>query len=159
MGQPGSTPKSAGDPHRVDAGFTGPIGEWRAVQDRGTGKSFTVCREESHGPASLAVTVKHRRLAIMAPGNLSDETPQGVVDVRECLAGHGLWKKDHKIDRVTLVERHTDLGVTLESGDTRSVPCARINDENRGLIGIDAVVPADVGDLGNPQQGIVRGTV
>ena len=92
----------------------------------------------------------------MARGDFADETPQRVVNIAQRLRRFGLGIENHKVDRVTLMQRHANLGVPLEPADAGSVPGARVHDDDRRLVGIDTVVPAVVPNLGNAQQRVVR---
>ena len=54
------------------------------------------------------------------------------------------------------MQGHADFGVVLEATDARSVPGARIEHHDRRLVRIDAIVPAVLAHLRNPQQSVVR---
>ncbi len=90
----------------------------------------------------------------MPRAHLLDETPQCMQHVGERLSRAGLGEEHDEVDRVTLMQGHTDFGVALEAADSRPVPRARIDDDHRRFARIDAVLPAGVADLQDPEQRI-----
>ena len=56
---------------------------------------------------------------------------------------------------MALVKRHADFGLALEPADSGPVAGTRINDDHRRLVGIDAIIPAIVADLDDPQERVV----
>jgi len=93
----------------------------------------------------------------MTLGDFLDETAQRVVHVGQRLTGRGFREEDHEIDRMPFMQRHADLGVLLEPTDPGAMAGARIDNDDRRLVGIDAILPALVADLDNAQQGVVHG--
>ena len=65
--------------------------------------------------------------------NLSDEQNLGAADVLDRLAGLGIREESHEVDRVTGAQRDADLALLLEAADARTVPGARIDDDERPL--------------------------
>ena len=53
------------------------------------------------------------------------------------------------------MHRDSHFGVALEPADSRPVAGARIDDDDRRLVRIDAVVPAVLANLGDAKQRIV----
>ncbi len=91
----------------------------------------------------------------MALSNLIDETPEGMQHVRKRLARRWFGIEHYEVNRVTFVQGHADFGVVFESSDTRSVPCAWINNDDRCFFWIDAIVPTIIANFRNPQQRII----
>src|SRR5262245_3246922 len=87
--------------------------------------------------------------------DMLDEPAQRCKDIAERLAGAGIGEKDHEIDGMPDIERDTDLGLSFEASNARAMARSRVNDNDRRLAGINAVVPALVPDLNDAQQGIV----
>ncbi len=93
----------------------------------------------------------------MTLGNFGNEAPQRMVDIGQRLTGRGFREKDHEIDRMTFVKGHADLGIMLETADPGTMTGARIDDDDRWLVEIDAIVPAILSNIGDAHQGVVLG--
>ena len=61
--RPDTTRQAARNAHRVDAGFTGPIRQWRTVQHHRPAQSLAVRRRQRHRPTGLAIAIENGRLA------------------------------------------------------------------------------------------------
>ena len=90
-------------------------------------------------------------------GDFLDEAAQRTVNIGEGLPLFGFGKEYDEIDRVALMHRNAHLAVALEAADARAVAGARVNDDDRRLGHVDAIVPTIVTDLCDPEQSVVRG--
>ena len=156
---PSAPGKPAHHPHRVGSGFTGPVGERRAVQDNRTGKTLAVSRQERDRPPRLAVAVENGWMVRVTPGDFLDEAAQRMVNIGEGLPLFGFGKEYDEIDRVALVHRNAHLAVALEAADARAVAGARVDHDHRRPGHVDAIVPAIIADFGDPEERVVGGTV
>ena len=99
--QPGAAEQAAGIAHRIVAVVAGPVRHRRAVDDERAGDVGPRRGEHHHRPAALAIADEHRFGAFRVPlGDDADEFGFGIGDVGERLAGLGLRKEDHEVDRV-----------------------------------------------------------
>src|SRR5262245_1801945 len=89
--------------------------------------------------------------------DMLDEPAQRCKDIAEGLAGARIGEKDHEIDGMPDMKGNTDLGLAFEASNARAMAGARINDNDRRLAGINAVIPALVSDLNDAHQGVVGG--
>src|SRR5262249_5953459 len=119
--QPGAAEKTAGYASRVDAGFSGPVGQRRPVEYGRTGKPLAIGGKNGDGPTGLAIAIKNWRVALMAFGNLFHKAAEDVKHVGHGLARRRFGKEDHEIDRVALVHGDPDFGLALEAADARAV--------------------------------------
>jgi hypothetical protein len=94
----------------------------------------------------------------MAACYLLNKASKCMEHVRKPLARTRLWKEYDEVHWVAFVKRNSHFRVALETTDARSVSRARVNDNNRWLVDVDAVVPAFITDLSNAKQRIVHGT-
>ena len=98
--EPGAADEAAGDPHRVDAGLPGPVGQGRTVEDRRADEAGAVGGQDRYRPSGLAVAVQDRRLPRVTIGDLLDEAPERVQDIEQGLAGDRLRPECHEVDRM-----------------------------------------------------------
>ena len=112
--------------------------------------------KERRRPARLAVAVEDGTLSLMALRDVRDERLQRASTSAKRLVRAGLRKEDDEVDGVAHVQGHPDLGVALEAADAGTVSGTRIENDHGRLRGIDAIVPAVVADLGDPEQRVVR---
>ena len=121
------------------------------------GQTVAIGGQQGGGPTGLTIAVEHGCRVRVTAGDFGDEVTQCIVYVSQRLAGHGFWKEDHEIDRMALVHRHADFAVMLEAADTRPMSRARINDDDRRLCLVHAIVPAIFACPRDPEQCIIGG--
>ena len=68
-----------------------------------------------------------------------------------------LRKEDDEINRMAFAHGHPDFGVALEAANAGAVAGARIDDDDRRFVSVEAVVPAMPVDFRDAQQCIVCG--
>jgi hypothetical protein len=75
------------------------------------------------------------------PDHPLQEDRLGAGDVLDGLAGHRIGDESDEIAGMSRLERNADLAVSLEAADARSMPGARIDDDERaaGRVGRDAL--------------------
>ena len=116
-----------------------PIGERRAGDDDRP-EQFRPQRCEDHDrPAGLAVS-DHARLAVgvrMAADHLLDEQRFGARDTLDRLSGHRLRQEADEIAGMARLHRDADLAVRLEPANSRTMPGARVDDDERPPLVID----------------------
>ncbi len=138
-GEPASSQQAARIAHRVFAVHAGPIGKRRAGDDDGS-EQFRPQRCQDHdGPAGLAIA-DHARLAVglrMAADDLLDEQRFGARDALDRLSGHRLRQEADEIAGMTCFHRDADFAVRLEPADSRAMPGARIDHDERPPVHID----------------------
>ncbi len=92
----------------------------------------------------------------MALAHELDEAAQRMEDINRRLAGAGLGEEDHEVDRMPGVHGDPYLRITLEAPDSRAVTRARIDDDDRWLRRVEAVLQARLPDRRDPEQRVVR---
>ena len=95
----------------------------------------------------------------MACRDILDEAAKRMEHVRERLVRAWLGKEYDEVRRMTFVKRDPHFRIVLEAADAGSVTRARVNDDNRRLVGVDAVLPAFLVDFGDTQQRIIDWTL
>jgi hypothetical protein len=84
------------------------------------------------------------------------EAPQRREYIGKGLMRARLGKKDDEIDRMAGMQRDAYFGIAFKSADTRPVSCSRIEHYDGRFVGVDAVVPTILANLGDPQESVVR---
>ena len=105
----------------------------------GPNNSGRMRRQHHHGPAGLTVA-DHAGLAVgvrMQCDDLFEKSRLGARDVLDGLARHRLGQKADEIAGMAGLEGDADLAVGLEAADARTVPGARIDDDERSPCWID----------------------
>ena len=96
-------------------------------------------RQDHDGPAGLAIA-DHARLAVgfrMAADDLLDEHGFGARDTLDCLSGHRLRQEADEIAGMARLHRDADFAVRLEPADSRTMPGARIDHDERPPVEIN----------------------
>ena len=153
--QPHAAHEPGGDAHGIEAGLFRPIGERRTVQYHRSGEALAVRGHERCRPTGLAVAIQDGRLSEVQPRHVLDKLAKRRQHVRQGLAGAWFREEDDEVDRVAHVKGDADLGVALEAADAGTMARARVDDDDRRLCRIDAVVPALVSHLRDAQQCVV----
>ena len=116
-----------------------PIGKRRASDDDRSEQFRPQRRQDHDGPAGLAVS-DHARLAVgfrMAADDFLDEHRFGARDAFDRLSWHRLGQEADEIAGMTRLHCDADFAVRLEPADSRTMPGARIDHDERSPIEIN----------------------
>src|SRR5262249_42461282 len=119
--------------HRVLAVHATPIAQRRPGDDDRAEQLGTHRREHHDGPAGLTVA-DYAGLGVsfgMKSGYLLHEHRLRARYILEGLARQRIGQETDEITRMASLEGYADLAVSLEAGDARPMPSARIDDNER----------------------------
>ena len=91
----------------------------------------------------------------MTQSDFTDESSKRMQDIDKRLPWHRLRVENYEVDWMAFMQSHADFGVMLETSDTRSVPCAWIDNDNRGLFRINTVFPTILANFRDPQKRVI----
>ena len=114
-------------------------------------------RHQGRDPAALTVAVKDGGLARVTGYNLVDASTQRMQDVDEPLMGTGCREKSHEIDWMAFMQGDPDLGFALEPAHAWTMTGTRVDDDDRRLRLIDAILSMLLPDRRNAQQRVMAG--